>query len=73
VHGKQRSFLLSFPEDLGDVNIVSLYWKYDHDLDPLNLTKVCVLLCSDHVYVRSASVRTTHMQQTSTVSVNGTL
>lgn len=56
-HGSNRSFLLSFTRDLGDINIVSITWTYDHEIDPLNLTKVCFLLCSDHLYVRSVTVQ----------------
>ena len=33
-------FLLSEGADLGAVKAVTLRWEYDHEIDPLNLTKV---------------------------------
>lgn len=48
---------MSLASDLGDVEIVNAHWRYDHELDPFNPTKVCVLLCSDHVFVRAVAVR----------------
>ena len=47
---------MGLPHDLGDIKIANLYWQYDHELDPLNLIKVCVLLCSDHLYVESITI-----------------
>ncbi|XP_059098768.1 pancreatic lipase-related protein 2-like isoform X1 [Tigriopus californicus] len=67
VHGHEKNFLMSFPQDLGDVRIVNLHWEYDHELDPLNLTKVCVLLCSDHIYVRNITVAKVHTSQVNLV------
>ena len=59
VHGRTKNFLLSAPSDLGEVNIVNLSWEYDHDLDPLDLTKFCLIpiLCSDHLFVQKVMVR----------------
>lgn len=58
-HGTSERFLVAISDDLGDaVRIVQLHWTYDHGLDPLDLSKVCVLmLCSDHIFVRGIVVR----------------
>ncbi len=39
-HGSRMGFLLSEGADLGAVKAVTLRWEYDHEIDPLNLTKV---------------------------------
>ena len=38
------------------MNIVHLYWEYDHDVDPFDLGKICILFCSDSFYAGSLSV-----------------
>ena len=55
-HGSEKRFVVGLGQDLGAVDIANLRWDYDHDIDPLDLTKVCVLLCSDHVHVQSVTV-----------------
>ncbi|XP_071744357.1 uncharacterized protein [Lepeophtheirus salmonis] len=56
VHGTKIKRLISTNSDLGNVNLVHIEWNYDHDINPLDLGKVCVLLCSDKIYLRSVSV-----------------
>lgn len=56
-HGHGKSFVLGFSRDLGTVNLVNVFWSYDHDIDPLDPLKVCVLLiCSDSIYVQNLAV-----------------
>ena len=39
-HGTRVGFLVSMRDNLGEIKAVALRWKYDHEIDPLNLTKV---------------------------------
>jgi len=55
-HGEIYKFLVVAPSALGRVNIVHLYWEYDHDVDPFDLGKICILFCSDSFYAGSLSV-----------------
>jgi len=55
-HGTRKGFLLPLDSDLGLVDIVNLRWDYDHEIDPLDLAKVCVLLCTDTVNVQNLTV-----------------
>ena len=56
-HGNEKSFVFGFSRDLGNVKLVNVEWSYDHDIDPLDPLKVCVLLiCSDSVYVQNLAV-----------------
>ncbi len=57
-HGSRVPFLLKSDSPLGTVRAVTLRWEYDHELDPLNLTKMCVFgLCSDHLFIRNITLR----------------
>ena len=38
------------------MDIVNLRWDYDHEIDPLDLAKVCVLLCTDTVNVQNLTI-----------------
>ena len=59
-HGRTISYLLAFSRNLGRVELVNLEWKYDHTIDPLDLMKVCVLMCSDDVYLKNVTVKAVH-------------
>ena len=42
---------------MGTVRLVNVEWRYDHDIDPLDPLKVCVLLlCSDAIYMESLAI-----------------
>ena len=47
---------MAFSRNLGFVDLCSLEWRYDHDIDPLDLMKVCVLMCADDLFIRSVSI-----------------
>ena len=49
-HGLVYTFPISLDKDLGRVAIAHLYWQYDHDVDPFDLAKICLLFCSDRLY-----------------------
>ena len=49
-HGLVYTFPISLDKDLGRVAIAHLYWQYDHDVDPFDLGKICLLFCSDRLY-----------------------
>ena len=52
-----KSFVLAFSRHLGTVRLVNFQWRYDHDIDPLDPLKVCVLLlCSDAIYMESLTI-----------------
>ena len=56
-HGSGKSFVLAFSRQLGTVHLVNVEWRYDHDIDPLDPLKVCVLLlCSDAIYMESLAI-----------------
>ena len=56
-HGKRKRFVLGFSRNLGTVRLVNVEWRYDHDIDPLDPLKVCVLLlCSDAIYMESLAI-----------------
>ena len=38
------------------VSIVHVFWEYDHQVDPFDLKKICLLFCSDSLYVESSAV-----------------
>lgn len=59
-HGSKEPFLIVSPTSLGQVNLINLWWEYDHNLDPLDLTKVCLLLCSDKLYLENIAVLNIH-------------
>jgi hypothetical protein len=61
-HGGRNSYLLSFSRNLGRVDLSSLDWTYDHNIDPLDLLKVCVLMCSDDLYLKNVSIRSAHLK-----------
>ena len=47
---------MAFSRNLGFVDLCSLEWRYDHDIDPLDLMKVCVLMCADDLFIRSVRI-----------------
>ena len=56
-HGTRKSFVLAFSRHLGTVRLVNVEWQYDHDIDPLDPLKVCVLLlCTDSIHVQTLAV-----------------
>ena len=56
-HGTKKSFVLAFSRHLGTVRLVNVEWQYDHDIDPLDPLKVCVLLlCTDSIHVQTLAV-----------------
>ena len=44
--------------DLGEVEIVQVHWLYDHEVDPFDLGKICLLFCSDRLYTDKLVVST---------------
>ncbi len=56
-HNSSKKFVFAFDDDLGRVDIANVRWEYDHELNPLNFAKVCVLLCSDAVYVDNVAIK----------------
>ena len=44
--------------DLGDVEIVQVHWLYDHEVDPFDLGKICLLFCSDRLFTDRLVVST---------------
>ena len=52
-HGQRAPFLLSFPDDLGDVGPVNVRWEYDRRItDLLNPVTACLpIICSDGLFV----------------------
>jgi hypothetical protein len=42
-HGDRASHVLAFSRNLGRVNLCSLEWRYDHEIDPLDLLKGPIL------------------------------
>ena len=61
--GSKIRFPLEVEKDLGVVGIVNLHWTYDHEINPLDWTKVCVLLCSDALYLNGAVIKRFHSEQ----------
>jgi hypothetical protein len=59
-HGNSARYMLGFYSDLGDVGIANVNWKYDHDLNLLKLTKTCILLCSDTLFVDRLEISSAH-------------
>ena len=53
---KGQNVLLGEHTCLRSVDIANLKWDYDHQIDPLDLAKVCVLLCTDQVNVRNLTI-----------------
>ncbi|RZF32737.1 hypothetical protein LSTR_LSTR005930 [Laodelphax striatellus] len=53
-HGTSRSFVVTHPEEVGEVRRVELYWEYD--MDVLQPRSLCFLWCNDHLYVASVHV-----------------
>ena len=49
-HGQTFDFSIRVERDLGDVEIVQVHWLYDHEVDPFDLGKICLLLCSDRLF-----------------------
>jgi hypothetical protein len=33
-----------------------VYWEYDHQVDPFDLKKICLIFCTDSLYVDSIAV-----------------
>lgn len=52
-HGESNNYLITASADIGYLYIVELDWNYDHDINPLDIGKVCVLLCSDKIFVKN--------------------
>ena len=52
--------MLSFSQNLGHVNLINFEWIYDHDINPLDLLKVCVLLCSDKIHLQNMAITSLH-------------
>ena len=38
------------------MSIAEIYWEYDHDLDPFDLQKMCLLFCTDTLYISSIAI-----------------
>jgi len=54
------------------VNIVHLYWEYDHDVDPFDLGKICILFCSDDLYTAKLAVSSVTYKDKKSVAVSET-
>ena len=63
-HGMSKRFVLSFSNDLGYINLINLEWLYDHDINPLDPFKVCVLLCSDKIHLQNVAITSLHSPKT---------
>ena len=63
-HGMSKRFVLSFSNDLGHINLINLQWLYDHDINPLDPFKVCVLLCSDKIHLQNVAITSLHSPKT---------
>ena len=57
-HGQKFDFSISAERDLGEVEIVQVHWLYDHEVDPFDLGKICLLFCSDRLYTDRLIVST---------------
>ena len=57
-HGQTFDFSIRVERDLGDVEIVQVHWLYDHEVDPFDLGKICLLFCSDRLYTDRLIVST---------------
>ena len=57
-HGQKFDFSISVERDLGEVEIVQVHWLYDHEVDPFDLGKICLLFCSDRLYTDRLIVST---------------
>merc|ERR1712038_323139 len=66
IHGMSKRFMLSFSKDLGYIKLINFEWVYDHDIDPLDPFKVCVLLCSDKIHLQNVAMTSLHAPQTTT-------
>ncbi|CAH1736994.1 pancreatic triacylglycerol lipase [Aphis gossypii] len=53
-HGTSRSFVVTHPDDIGQVKRVEFYWEYD--MDVLQPRSICFFWCNDHLYVSSIGV-----------------
>lgn len=53
-HGTSRSFVVTHPDDIGQVKRVEFYWEYD--MDVLQPRSICFFWCNDHLYVSSVGV-----------------
>ena len=58
-----KRFVLSFSNDLGHITLANLEWLYDHDINPLDPFKVCVLLCSDKIHLQNVIIASLHSPQ----------
>ena len=58
-----KRFMLSFSKDLGYIKLINFEWVYDHDIDPLDPFKVCVLLCSDKIHLQNVAMTSLHAPQ----------
>ena len=38
------------------VSIAEVFWKYDHEIDPFDLGKICLVFCSDSLYLDSIAI-----------------
>ena len=57
-HGQTFDFSIRVERDLGDVEIVQVHWLYDHEVDPFDLGKICLLFCSDRLFTDRLVVST---------------
>ena len=57
-HGQMYDFSISVERNLGEVEIVQVHWLYDHEVDPFDLGKICLLFCSDRLYTDRLIVST---------------
>ena len=57
-HGQMYDFSISVERNLGEVEIVQVHWLYDHEVDPFDLGKICLLFCSDRLYTDKLVVST---------------
>jgi len=49
---------------------VHLHWEYDHDVDPFDLGKICILFCSDSFYIARLSVSSVAYRDKRSVAVS---
>ena len=54
VHGADTFLLFIDPFNVGNIQRVELYWKYDGSV--IHPGTTCGLFCNDHIYVRSVEI-----------------
>jgi len=54
--GSKNVFIVSLSKNIGLVSIGEVFWKYDHEIDPFDLGKMCLVFCSDSLYLENLTI-----------------